>query len=92
MPITRTKHFRYREWEIGEILEKRSESYRPQAGNRFQTRLSIVIDGLATGTLVVGFRRRPNDQLLHRAQEILREWARKSALSPHNNVARSSIS
>jgi hypothetical protein len=82
MPITRILQSisSIENWEIGEILEKRSgeKATDPKAGNRFQTRLAIVIDGLATGTLVVGFRRRPNDQVLHRAQEILKEWARES--------------
>jgi hypothetical protein len=86
-----TKHFKYRDWEIGEILEKRSgeKAADPKAGNRFQTRLAIVIDGLATGTLVVGFRRRPNDQVLHRAPEILREWARES--NPNSTQQRGAL-
>ena len=37
----------------------------------------MVIEGRATGTLVVGFRGRPNDQLLQRAQQVLGEWARE---------------
>jgi hypothetical protein len=74
-----TEHFRYRDWAANELLEKRAgeKATDPKAGNTFQTCLAMVIDGLATGTLVVGFRRRPTDQLLQRAQEILREWARE---------------
>ncbi len=76
---TPENHFRYRDWEAGEILEKRSgeKATDPKAGNRFQTCLAMVIEGLVTGTLVVGFRRRPDDQLLKKTQEVLREWARE---------------
>jgi hypothetical protein len=72
-------HFRYRDWEAGEILEKRAgeKATDPKAGNRFQTCLAIVIDGLVTGTLVVGFRRRPEEPLFLRTQEVLKEWARE---------------
>jgi hypothetical protein len=37
----------------------------------------MVIDGIVTGTLVVGFRRRPDEQLFRRTQALLREWARE---------------
>jgi hypothetical protein len=72
-------HFRYRDWEKDELLEKRAgeKATDPKAGNRFQTCLAMVIEGLATGTLVVGFRHRPDDPLLQRTQEVLREWARE---------------
>ena len=72
-------HFRYRDWAVSELLEKRAgeKATDPKAGNTFQTCLAMMIDGLATGTLVVGFRRRPNGQLLRRAQQILGEWARE---------------
>jgi len=72
-------HFRYRDWELAEMLEKRSgeKATDPKAGNRFQTCLAIVIDDLVTGTLVVGFRRRPDDQLLKKTQALLKEWARE---------------
>ena len=72
-------HFRYRDWAAGEILEKRSgeKATDPKAGNTFQTCLAMVIDEIVTGTLVVGFRRRPDDQLLQRTQVVLREWARE---------------
>lgn len=72
-------HFRYRDWENDELPEKRAgeKATDPKAGNRFQTCLAMVIEGLATGTLVVGFRHRPDDPLLQRTQELLREWARE---------------
>jgi hypothetical protein len=72
-------HFRYRDWEKDELLEKRAgeKATDPKAGNSFQTCLAMVIEGLATGTLVVGFRHRPDDPLLQRTQEVLREWARE---------------
>lgn len=72
-------HFRHRNWEANELLEKRAseKATDPKAGNLFQTCLAMVIDGLATGTLVVGFRHRPNDQLLQKAQEVLGQWARE---------------
>ena len=72
-------HFRYRDWAVSELLEKRAgeRATDPKAGNTFQTCFAMMIDGLATGTLVVGFRRRPNGQLLRRAQQILGEWARE---------------
>ncbi len=73
------QHFRYRDWAAGEILEKRSgeKATDPKAGNTFQTCLAMVIDGIVTGTLVVGFRRRPDEQLFRRTQALLREWARE---------------
>jgi hypothetical protein len=72
-------HFRYRDWAAGEILEKRSgeKATDPKAGNTFQTCLAMVIGEIVTGTLVVGFRRRPDDPLLLRTQALLREWARE---------------
>jgi hypothetical protein len=71
--------FRYRNWELDEMLEKRSgeKATDPKAGNRFQTCLAMVIEGLVTGTLVVGFRCKPKDQLLRKTQALLREWARE---------------
>jgi hypothetical protein len=81
--------FRYRDWERDEMLEKRSgeKATDPKAGNRFQTCLAMVIDGLVIGTLVVGFRRRPDDQLVNKTQELLREWARE----PKSNERRGLI-
>jgi len=78
---TKAKHFRFRDWEQGEILEKRSgeKATDPKAGNRFQTCLAIVAQGRAVGTLVVGFRTRPPAPLLRIAQNVLREWARGPA-------------
>jgi hypothetical protein len=78
------RHFRYRDWDnqdLPEIYEKRSgeKATDPKCGNRFQTCLAIVTRGRAVGTLVVGFRKKPPPELLRRAQEILREWARGSA-------------
>jgi hypothetical protein len=84
------EHFRYRDWARSELLEKRAgeKATDPKAGNTFQTCLAMVIEGRATGTLVVGFRRRPNDQLLQRAQQVLGEWAREdySKSSPRRNA------
>lgn len=73
------EHFKYRNWEASELLEKRAgeKATDPKAGNLFQTCLAMVIDGLATGTLVVGFRRRPNDQLIDKTHEVLEQWARE---------------
>jgi len=70
--------FRWRDWGAGEILEKRSgeKATDPKSGNTFQTCLAIVIDDHAIGTLVVGFRQRPEDHLLKRTQEIIGEWGR----------------
>jgi len=77
-------HFRYRDWEEGEILEKRSgeKATDPKAGNRFQTCLAIVIGERCAGTLVVGFRKKPPQKLLTTAQTILREWAREDFTTP----------
>jgi hypothetical protein len=73
------EHFRYRDWGQNELLEKRAgeKATDPKAGNNFQTCLAIVAQGRAVGTLVVGFRRRPDAASLGRAQELLREWARE---------------
>jgi hypothetical protein len=81
-------HFRYRDWGAGEILEKRSgeKATDPKAGNTFQTCLAIVIDKLVTGTLVVGFRRKPNEPLLKRTQAVLREWAREPKSSDRRGL------
>ena len=49
----------------------------------------MVIDQLATGTLVVGFHRRPDQPLLDKTQQILREWAREDA--PKSAAQRSSL-
>jgi len=70
--------FRHRDWERGEILEKRSgeKATDPKAGNRFQTCLAMVIDDRVVGTLVVGFIKRPDDPLLNTTQNVLGEWAR----------------
>jgi hypothetical protein len=79
----RNEHFRFRDWEKGELLEKRSgeKATDPKAGNRFQTCLAIVarVGGQlrAVGTLVVGFRHRPSNKSLTKTQRILREWARE---------------
>jgi hypothetical protein len=76
------EHFRYRDWDsqpVPEILDKRAgeKATDPKAGNRFQTCLAMVIDGLATGTLVVGFRRKPDQALLDKTHEVLEQWARE---------------
>ena len=86
-----TAHFRYRDWAVNELLEKRAgeKATDPKAGNTFQTCLAMVIDQLATGTLVVGFRRRPDQPLLDKTQQILREWAREDA--PKSAAQRSSL-
>lgn len=75
-------HFRYRDWAASELLEKRAgeKATDPKAGNTFQTCLAMVIDELATGTLVVGFRRRPEQPSLVKTQQLLREWAREDAI------------
>jgi hypothetical protein len=72
-------HFRYRDWAAGELLEKRAgeKATDPKAGNTFQTCLAIVVDKTVTGTLVIGFRRRPQEPLLKKTQALLREWARE---------------
>jgi hypothetical protein len=82
------EHFRYRDWAASELLEKRAgeKATDPKAGNTFQTCLAMVIEGRATGTLVVGFRRRPRDQLLERAQQILRQWARDDCPPPRRSA------
>jgi hypothetical protein len=81
-------HFRYRDWGAGEILEKRSEEKAtdPKSGNNFQTCLAIVIDDHAVGTLVVGFRQRPADELFERTKQLLGEWAREPASSSRNGL------
>jgi len=76
------EHFRHRDWDsqpVPEILDKRAgeKATDPKAGNRFQTCLAMVIDGLATGTLVVGFRHRPDKALLDKTHEVLEQWARE---------------
>lgn len=83
----RKNHFRYRDWKKGEILEKRAgeKATDPKAGNTFQTCLAIVAQGRAVGTLVVGFRRKPSDKSLTKAQTILREWARGPATRAWRN-------
>jgi hypothetical protein len=72
-------HFRYRDWAASELLEKRAgeKATDPKAGNTFQTCLAMVIDGLATGTLVVGFRHKPDNALLDKTHQILEQWARE---------------
>jgi hypothetical protein len=71
--------FRYRDWAASELLEKRAgeKATDPKAGNTFQTCLAMVIDGLATGTLVVGFRHKPDQALLDKTHEVLEQWARE---------------
>jgi hypothetical protein len=73
------QNFRYRDWAASELLEKRAgeKATDPKAGNTFQTCLAMVIDGLATGTLVVGFRRKPDQALLDKTHEVLEQWARE---------------
>ena len=92
MPITRTSrnHFRYRDWDASEILEKRAgeKATDPKCGNRFQTCLAMVAEGRAVGTFVVGFQNKPPLSLLGIAQRVLREWARESTKI---NVTLSSI-
>ena len=80
------QHFRYRDWARDEILEKRSgeKATDPKSGNTFQTCLAIVIDDHAVGTLVVGFRRRLDVDLLKRTQALVGEWAREPK-SPERN-------
>jgi hypothetical protein len=82
---TPENHFRHRDWDNRpwpgepEILDKRAgeKATDPKAGNRFQTCLAMVIEDLATGTLVVGFRRRPDPPLLQKTHDVLRDWARE---------------
>jgi hypothetical protein len=83
---TSRNHFRYRDWEAGEIYEKRAgeKATDPKAGNRFQTCLAIVAQGRAVGTLVVGFQKKPPLSLLGLTQSILRDWARGSARNERN--------
>jgi hypothetical protein len=88
------EHFRYRDWDsqpVPEILDKRAgeKATDPKAGNRFQTCLAMVIDGLATGTLVVGFRRKPDNALLDKIHEVLEQWARED--KPKSPPQRSSL-
>jgi len=73
------QHFRYRDWAASELLEKRAgeKATDPKAGNTFQTCLAMVIDGLATGTLVVGFRHKPDQALIDKTHEVLEQWARE---------------
>lgn len=82
------ERYRYRDWGAGEILEKRSEEKAtdPKSGNNFQTCLAIVVDDHAVGTLVVGFRRRLDIDLLKRTQEILGEWAREPKSSERTRL------
>ncbi len=86
------KHFRHRDWEkdhklgirnYNEILEKRSgeKATDPKAGNRVQTCLAMVIDDYVIGTLVVGFRHRPDKPLLDKTEEVLGKWARDASKS-----------
>src|SRR4030095_6741993 len=83
---TSRNHFRYRDWEAGEIYEKRAgeKATDPKCGNRFQTCLAIVAQGRAVGTLVVGFQKNPPLSLLGIAQRVLRDWARGSAKDQRN--------
>jgi hypothetical protein len=79
------ERFRQRDWNNQkwpgepEILDKRAgeKATDPKAGNKFQTCLAMVIDKLATGTLVVGFRRKPDGALLDKTHEVLEQWARE---------------
>jgi hypothetical protein len=76
------ERFRYRDWDsqpVPEILDKRAgeKATDPKAGNRFQTCLAMVIDGLAAGTLVVGFRHKLDKGLLDKTHEVLEQWARE---------------
>ena len=83
------KAFQYRDWTI-EMGEKRAgeRATDPKAGNNFQTCLAIVINDTprvpegevqtfrrAVGTLVLGFRQKPNGDVLTKAHQIMREWA-----------------
>jgi hypothetical protein len=83
---TSRNHFRYRDWEAGEIYEKRAgeKATDPKCGNRFQTCLAIVAQGRAVGTLVVGFQKKPPLSLLEATQRILRDWARGSGKNERN--------
>jgi hypothetical protein len=85
------KAFQYRDWSIEMGEKRAGErATDPKAGNLYQTCLAIVIDNekprvvgkgeLATfrravGTLVLGFRERPDDDVLDKAHQIMREWA-----------------
>lgn len=75
--------FQFRDWEEGEILEKRSgeKATDPKAANCFQTCLAIVVKVRgqlrAVGTLVVGFRHRPQKKSLTAAHNTMRQWARE---------------
>jgi hypothetical protein len=82
--------FQYRDWST-EMGEKRAgeRATDPKAGNLYQTCLAIVIDNerprmgdtdgttcqRAVGTLVLGFRQKPDGDVLNTAHQIMREWA-----------------
>jgi hypothetical protein len=84
----RDQWFRWRDWGAGEILEKRSgeKATDPKSGNTFQTCFAMVIDDHAVGTLVVGFRQRPEDHLLKKTQEIFGEWGRDPKTTERNGL------
>jgi hypothetical protein len=82
------KWFRWRDWGAGEILEKRSgeKATDPKSGNTFQTCFAMVIDDHAVGTLVVGFRQKPEDHLLRKTQEVFGEWGRDPKSAKRNRL------
>ena len=84
----RKEWFRWRDWGAGEILEKRSgeKATDPKSGNTFQTCFAMVIDDHAVGTLVVGFRQKPDDDLLKKTQETFEEWGRSPKLTRRNRL------
>ena len=83
--------FQYRDWTTEMREKRAGErATDPKAGNLYQTCLAIVIDNeaprvpvkgetdtfrRAVGTLVLGFRCKPDGDLLNTAHQIMREWA-----------------
>jgi hypothetical protein len=93
------KAFQYRDWtsEMGE-KRAGERATDPKAGNLYQTCLAIVIDNekprcakpnesatfrRAVGTLVLGFRKKPDGELLRGAHQIMREWALDGITKAH---------
>lgn len=83
--------FQYRDWTKEMREKRAGErATDPKAGNLYQTCLALVIDNekprvtgkgdtatfrRAVGTLVLGFKCKPADDLLNTAHQIMREWA-----------------
>lgn len=95
--------FQFRNW-TREMSEKRAgeRATDPKAGNLFQTCLAIVIAGeeprvvtagkdtfrRAVGTLVLGFKERPDGDILNKAHQIMREWALDGVAAKDSKGAR----